>query len=324
MAKPRVFISSTFYDLKHIRSSIENFIDTLGYEAVLSEKGSIAYNPDIPLDESCYREVHSCDIFVLLIGGRYGSAASNEDKSNVVDFYTRYESITKLEYENAVKKDIPVYILIEKPVYSEYDTFKRNRENDNIVYAHVDSVNIFNFIDSIINQPRNNPIHQFEKHIEIENWLKQQWAGLFQELIRKRKSQSDISELSREIKELSGINNTLKRYLEEIVSKTANIKGEEIIEEEESKLNKLRMMRKFEQLEITKDMLESDRMTIDEIIEFISKPKTFRELAKNYAKRLGENDNGERLYEHWRKWSGGQDKWNIMRTTLGLEPFKKY
>jgi hypothetical protein len=50
MAKPRVFISSTYYDLKHLRSSIENFIDQLGYEAVLSEKDNIAFVPDLPLD----------------------------------------------------------------------------------------------------------------------------------------------------------------------------------------------------------------------------------------------------------------------------------
>lgn len=73
MARPRVFVSSTHYDLKHLRSSIENFIEQLGYEPVLSEKDSIAYLPDAPLDESCYREARNSDIFVLIVGGRYGS-----------------------------------------------------------------------------------------------------------------------------------------------------------------------------------------------------------------------------------------------------------
>jgi len=322
MAKLRVFISSTFYDLKHIRSSMENFIDTIGYEAVLSEKGSIAYNPDIPLDESCYREVHSCDIFVLLIGGRYGSAASRESKNQTTDFYSRYESITKLEYENAIKKDIPVYILIERPVYLEYDTFKRNRNNQTIKYAHVDSVNIFNFIDQILDQPRNNPIHQFEKHGEIESWLKQQWAGLFQELIRNRKSQSEISELSKEVKELSNINTTLKRYLEEIVSNTDD-NGIEIIKEEENRLSKSRMMNKFLEAEFTKELLSED-FTVDELIEFISTPKTFKELAERYAKKLDEKDNGKRLYAYWKGKKGTQDKWNQMRSALGLALFENY
>ena len=68
MAKPRVFVSSTFYDLKHIRSSLDIFIESLGFEPILSEKGDIAYSPDHPLDESCYREVQTADIFVLIIG----------------------------------------------------------------------------------------------------------------------------------------------------------------------------------------------------------------------------------------------------------------
>jgi Domain of unknown function (DUF4062) len=76
MSKPRVFVSSTYFDLKHVRSSLETFITTLGFDVVLSEKGRIAYSPDMPLDESCYREAQAADILVLIIGGRYGSEAS--------------------------------------------------------------------------------------------------------------------------------------------------------------------------------------------------------------------------------------------------------
>lgn len=39
MARPRIFVSSTHYDLKHLRSSLENFIESLGFDAILSEKG---------------------------------------------------------------------------------------------------------------------------------------------------------------------------------------------------------------------------------------------------------------------------------------------
>ena len=46
MARPRVFVSSTYYDLKHIRASLDLFIEQLGYESVLSEKGDIAYAHD--------------------------------------------------------------------------------------------------------------------------------------------------------------------------------------------------------------------------------------------------------------------------------------
>lgn len=322
MAKPRVFISSTFYDLKHIRSSLENFIDTLGYESILSEKGSIAYNPDIPLDESCYREVQSCDIFVLIIGGRYGSSASSEVKSDQKDFFTRYESITKLEYENAIKSDTPIYILIERSVYSEYDTFKKNRNNKTIKYAHVDSVNIFDFIDEILSQPKNNPIYQFERHIDIESWLRLQWAGLFQELIRKRKSQTDIAELSKEVKELSNINTTLKRYLEEIVSTTDKVNGSEIIEEEEERLTKSRMFNNFSKLKVVESLIRLHNLKVEEVVNMISNANDFKDLAATFAEILKENDNGKRLLQYWTEAEAVRKNFNEAREILGLPDLK--
>lgn len=110
MAKPRIFVSSTYYDLKHIRYSLDIFIERLGYEPILSEKGEVAYTFDIPLDESCYKEVENVDIFVIIIGGRYGAEISSGEKKIDKRFYDRYESITKKEYETAVKRDIPIYI----------------------------------------------------------------------------------------------------------------------------------------------------------------------------------------------------------------------
>jgi hypothetical protein len=93
LANPRVFISSTYYDLKHIRSSMDIFIESMGYESILSEKGNIAYSPDMPLDESCYKEVSSADIFVLIIGGRYGSEASDGEREKSKEFFDRYDMV---------------------------------------------------------------------------------------------------------------------------------------------------------------------------------------------------------------------------------------
>jgi len=146
MARPRVFLSSTYYDLKHLRSSLENFIESLGFDAILSEKGKIAYAPDVPLDESCYREVGTADIFVLLVGGRYGSEASAARTTLPKTFYERYNSITRGEYRAALDRDLPIYILIEKPVYTEYETYLKNKLKKDVAYAHVDSVNIFELI----------------------------------------------------------------------------------------------------------------------------------------------------------------------------------
>lgn len=55
MARPRVFISSTFYDLKQIRADLDNFIRSLGYDVVRNEEGAIPYEKDFRLEEYCYK-----------------------------------------------------------------------------------------------------------------------------------------------------------------------------------------------------------------------------------------------------------------------------
>lgn len=37
MAAPRIFVSSTYYDLRQTRDNIKGFIEGLGYEAVMHE-----------------------------------------------------------------------------------------------------------------------------------------------------------------------------------------------------------------------------------------------------------------------------------------------
>ncbi|MBK6634488.1 MAG: DUF4062 domain-containing protein [Chitinophagaceae bacterium] len=99
MAKPRVFVSSTYYDLKHIRRHIESFIKLMGYESVLFESGDIPFHHDQPLDESCYAEIDSCHILILIIGGKYGSVASSDGTPKEIEHidkvYDYYNSITK-------------------------------------------------------------------------------------------------------------------------------------------------------------------------------------------------------------------------------------
>jgi hypothetical protein len=300
MAKPKIFVSSTYYDLKHIRSAMENFIDNLGYESVLSEKGSIAYNPDLPLDKSCYREAENSDIFVIIIGGRYGSPISESDSINKDDFYERYESVTKMEYESALKKDIPLYILIDKSVKSEYETFKKNRDNQSIKYAHVDSINIFHFIDKIFKQNRNNPVKEFEKHNEIEDWLRNQWAGLFTDLIRTRSKQAEISNLTNQVSELSNLNKTLKRYMEELISETPNDKGKKLIKEEEERLRYYRMIEKLKRAGAADDMRRTARISIEEVVKIFKASKTLKELSEKYALVLKEDDRGKKLFDLWK------------------------
>ncbi len=47
MAVPKVFVSSTCFDLSEIREQLSRFISNYGFESVLSEHGDVFYHPDL-------------------------------------------------------------------------------------------------------------------------------------------------------------------------------------------------------------------------------------------------------------------------------------
>lgn len=79
MAAPRVFISSTYYDLKHVRNDIGDFIRSLGYTPVIHDRGGVAYTQTDTIENSCYSELTTCDIVICIIGNHFGTQASTGD-----------------------------------------------------------------------------------------------------------------------------------------------------------------------------------------------------------------------------------------------------
>jgi hypothetical protein len=316
MAKLRVFISSTYYDLKHIRSYVSSFITKMGYEATLSEKGKIAYDPSMPLDQSCYKDAESTDILVLIIGGRYGSATSETDSSRITsDFYQRYESVTRKEFETANSHDIPTYILVEKSVMSEYETFKKNRINTTIDYAHVDSVNIFNFLDDILNKGKNNPLFQFEQPQEIENWLKSQWSGYFRTLLENKSQNKQLNSLSKQVGELNSINNSLQRYLEEVIQRVGGDSAHDIIEKEHQNISNDKLSRKLMDLTIFSSLVEDYDVEFEVAKNCFSDNDSLECLVHGLSILSDEFDEKD-LMKHWRGNEDILDEINIIRELL--------
>lgn len=249
MAKLRIFVSSTYYDLKHIRNYLEAFIDGFGYEPVLFESGDIPFEHDKPLDESCYKEILNSQMQILIIGGRYGSEeskpkvqpkakkSSKKSEETADEKHRRYNSITKMEYETALSQNIPVFIFVEKQVLAEYDTYRKNRDNNSIEYAHVDSINVFRLIDDIYSQTVGNYVKGFEKFEDISNWLRDQWSGMFAEFLKRDNDRIEIESISAKIDELSAVSNALKEYSEALVKNSlAPEKSKALIEEEDRKI----------------------------------------------------------------------------------------
>jgi hypothetical protein len=173
MPTPRIFISSTCYDLKYIRENLRYFINTLGYDPILSEEGSVFYDPQLHITDACLAEVPLCQLFILIIGGHFGSKYKDSDKS-----------ITNKEYKEAVKAKIPIFALVEREVHEQYRVYDSNKSNpgldpDQIKYPGVDSTKIFQFIEEVKAQTINNALVPFSDFEEIQNYLRLQWAGMF-------------------------------------------------------------------------------------------------------------------------------------------------
>lgn len=191
MARPRVFISSTYFDLKSIREDLERFVVGMGYDAVRHERGHISYGSDERPEAYAFREIDGCDIVLAIIGGSFGTQAAGSDYS-----------ISQKELKRALELGKQVYIFVERGVHSEYGYYKNNKDVPGVRYTAVNDPRVYSFLEEISLLPKGNPTFQFDTGLEISNILREQWAGLFQRLVSQeanRKQASLTEELQRSL-----------------------------------------------------------------------------------------------------------------------------
>lgn len=191
MKKPTVFVSSTCYDLRQIREDMYKFIEKeLGYEALLSEKDVFPIRSELNAVENCIQTVEQqADIFLLIIGGRYGQLVGDMEKS-----------ITNLEYETARKKGIPTYIFVDEKILDLLPIWEKNKNGD--FSDAVDSNKVFEFVADLNNAGKN-WIFKFRSAQDIIEKVRSQFAFLLNDgLILKRKYFNNV--ISEKILKYSG------------------------------------------------------------------------------------------------------------------------
>lgn len=188
MAKPRIFISSTFYDLRQVRDDLSRFVREFGYEPVMHEQGAVPYASDRLLEDSCYREIEQCQMVIALVGGRFGT------ESKHVPY-----SISQRELKKALDCSKQVFIFVEKSVHAEFTFYKTNKGAPfakEIKYASASDRRVYEFLEEIESLPINNATFSFETARDVQDILREQWAGLMQRMLEQlgRKREVELVE----------------------------------------------------------------------------------------------------------------------------------
>lgn len=208
MANLRVFVSSTCFDLAVVRGQLRNFIESIGYEPVMSDYNDVCYDPRAHTHTSCIDEVASCDVAVVIIGSRFGGrvvpqAVATVDldslkmESKSIETLKKQSdiSITQLEVLKAIEKSIPIFSFVDERVANNHLDYEKNKNKSFIDEWNFSSIEkpetakfIFEFINFLRHRSINNGITNYAKYQDIEDALRRQWSGLFQRLLAEQRN----------------------------------------------------------------------------------------------------------------------------------------
>lgn len=186
---PAVFVSSTCYDLRQVRSDLKGFIEGVGFEPLLSEYDSFPVDPASTTIDNCRRVVEEhADLFVLIVGGRYGSVSDTG------------KSITNIEYLQARAKGIPIYAFVQTSILNILPVWKRNPDAafDNVV----DSPLLFEFVSSLRDSGKV-WTYGFDTAQDVVGVLRKQWANMFVDMLV-LKAKIDDTGLPESLRDLRG------------------------------------------------------------------------------------------------------------------------
>lgn len=119
--KYQVFLSSTYEDLKEERAEVIKAMLSRNYIPVGMEYFPAADDDQMTIIKEL---IDDCDYYVLILGGRYGSI---EPKSG--------KSYTQLEYEYAVKKEVPIsaFYFKNKDDLAVFKTDKNQKKAEKLI-----------------------------------------------------------------------------------------------------------------------------------------------------------------------------------------------
>lgn len=165
--KLQIFISSTYTDLIEERqAAVEAILGskhiTAGMELFRAGNSSQLKTIKKWIDES--------DLYMLILGGRYGSIEPDSGKS-----------YTHIEYEYALEKDIPVFAVIlsdpflyQKASLNSYDVFEKDNKDKYEEFKKLVGTKIIKYVDDCkdIQIAIKDSISELEEEYELVGWIR--------------------------------------------------------------------------------------------------------------------------------------------------------
>ena len=146
ISKPKIFISSTIYDFRDLRSALKYLLEKLGYEVMLSEHNDFSKPLDKNSYDACLEAIERADYFILLVGARVGGVYSACENT----------SITRMEYRTAYRllkaRKLKLITFVRSDVWNIKEDRKSLREfliKDYSTQAELSS----SAVDAIVNHP---------------------------------------------------------------------------------------------------------------------------------------------------------------------------
>lgn len=203
MPAPRIFVSSTCYDLGVVRAELRSFISEIGYDPHMSDYSDLLFDPRHHTHTSCLQEISGCDLMIVIIGRRFGGRAipaaikaidfaAIENTNLSLELLKNKEdlSITQLEVFKAIEQSVPVFAFVDAGVLNDHHTYEKNKDKpilSEIEFPNIDKQEtaryIFEFINFIRQRSTGNSIISFGHLDDIREHLRKQWASLFQRLL---------------------------------------------------------------------------------------------------------------------------------------------
>jgi len=230
MEKGKIFISSTVYDFRDLRSALKYWLTELGYDVFMSESSDFPRDSAESSYQICLSTIEKCDWFILLIGDRVGG--------NFFDTVTNESiSITRKEYRTAYKlflqgKIKKIMTLVRRDVWNAKEERKdiakctKDEDTRNLIMSmpskQAESPDeIFGFIDEVKRLPEMGEANTGKTSYPCGNWITT--FDTFAEVVDTLRVELNLNKTISELVWATNITEEIKQNLKELV--VTNSKG---------------------------------------------------------------------------------------------------